>query len=283
MTVRQLVLLVLQLSIICTVFGYGLAAAVADLTYVLHRPWLLARSLVAVFVLMPVVAVALVLRLHVPHTTEVALVALAMCPVPPLLPLRQGKAGGNFRYGLGLVVVLSLASILAIPATAEILQYFFNRPYTITPSAIAPVVMTSTIVPLAAGLVVRALWPRVAARLLKPVGFIGNVLLPLAVVALVAGALSEIWAAVGNGTVLAIVVFTVAGLAIGHVLGGPNRGDSVVLAFSTACRHPALAVAISTTAYPDQRFGATILLYLLVNIVAGLPYLLWQRRLAAAG
>ena len=111
---------------------------------------------------------------------------------------------------------------------------------------------------------------------------ISNVLLPLAVVALVAGAFSEIWAAMGNGTVLAIVIFTVAGLAIGHVLGGPDPDHSAVLALSTACRHPAMALAIATTVIPDQRFGATILLYLLVNIVAGLPYILWQRRRAVA-
>ncbi len=95
-------------------------------------------------------------------------------------------------------------------------------------------------------------------------------------------AFSEIWAAVGNGTVLAIVIFTVAGLAIGHVLGGPDPDHSAVLALSTACRHPAMALAIATTAIPDQRFGATILLYLLVNIVAGLPYIVWQRRRTGA-
>lgn len=178
------------------------------------------------------------------------------------------------------MVVLSFAAIAAVPAVIAVMEHFFERPIVVAPGAIALVVMKSTLAPLAAGLGVRAIGPALAARLEKPVGVISNVLLPVAVIALVAGAFSAIWAAVGNGTVLAIVVFTVAGLAIGHVLGGPDPDHSVALALSTACRHPAMALAIATTAVPDQRFGATILLYLLVNIVAGLPYIVWQRRRA---
>ena len=279
---RELILIVLQVSIMCTVLGFGLAASVADLLYLVHRPALLARSLLAVFVIMPIFTLGLVRSLAFPLTTEAVLLALSMSAVPPLLPMKQDKAGGNASYGLGLMVVLSFASIAVIPAAVALMERFFERPIVVAPAAIAGVVMKSTLAPLAAGLAIRAIWPAIASWLQKPVGVISNVLLPLAVVALVAGGFSEIWAAVGNGTVLAIVVFTVAGLAIGHVLGGPDPDHSAVLALSTACRHPAMALAIATTAIPDQRFGATILLYLLVNIIAGLPYIVWQRRRTAA-
>ena len=275
---RELILSALQVSIMCTVLGFGLAASAADLLYLARRPALLARSLLAVFVIMPIFTVGLVRLLAFPLTTEAVLLALSMSAVPPLLPMKQDKAGGNASYGLGLMIVLSFASIAAIPAAVAIMERFFERPIVVAPASIAGVVMKSTVAPLAAGLAIRAIWPAAAGWLEKPVAVISKVLLPLAVVALVAGAFSEIWAAMGNGTVLAIVVFTVAGLAIGHVLGGPDPDHSAVLALSTACRHPAMALAIATTAIPDQRFGATILLYLLVNIVAGLPYILWQRR-----
>jgi BASS family bile acid:Na+ symporter len=277
---RELILIVLQVSIMCTVLGFGLAASVADLLYLVHRPALLARSLLTVFVIMPIFTLGLVRSLAFPLTTEAVLLALSMSAVPPLLPMKQDKAGGNASYGLGLMVVLSFASIAVIPAAVAIMERFFERPIVVAPAVIAGVVMKSTLAPLAAGLAIRAIWPAIARWLQKPVGVISNVLLPLAVVALVAGGFSEIWAAAGNGTVLAIVIFTVAGLAIGHVLGGPDPDHSAVLALSTACRHPAMALAIATTVIPDKRFGATILLYLLVNIVAGLPYILWQRRRA---
>jgi bile acid:Na+ symporter, BASS family len=282
MIARELILIVLQVSIMATVFGFGLAATLEDLLYLRRRPALLARSLVAVFVLMPVVAVALFEWLHFPQTTEIALIALAMCPVPPLLPIRQAKAGGRVSFGLGLTIVLSFAAIVTIPLTVAVLRSVFDRPYAVTPAAVARVLLKTTLLPLASGVIVRARWPSLSERLERPVRLLGSILLPLSFAALVVGAFPEIWAAVGNGSVLAIVVFTITGLSLGHVLGGPKRTDSVVLAFSTACRHPVLALSIATTVYPEQQFGAIMLLYLLVSVVAGLPYLLWQRRRAAS-
>jgi BASS family bile acid:Na+ symporter len=104
------------------------------------------------------------------------------------------------------------------------------------------------------------------------------VLLALGALALVAGTASEIWSITDQRSVLAIVMFTVAGLAIGHLLGGPNHDHSVVLALSTACRHPAIALAIAAANFPGQRFVAILLLCLIVNAIAGVPYLIWQRR-----
>ena len=79
-----------------------------------------------------------------------------------------------------------------------------------------------------------------------------------------------------------MVAFVIVGLLIGHLLGGPEREHSVVLALSTACRHPAIALTIASANFPDLRFGGTILLYLLVSIVVCIPYVAWQRRRSIA-
>ena len=59
MKLQELIVLGLQLSIALTVFGFGLKATVDDVLDVMRRPALLARSLVAMFLIMPVVAVIL--------------------------------------------------------------------------------------------------------------------------------------------------------------------------------------------------------------------------------
>ena len=89
-------------------FGYGLRAEFTDLLYLFRRPALLVRSLIAVLVVMPAVAVVLARWFDFAPTVEIALVALAISPLPPLLPTREAKAGGGERYGLGLMVVLAL-------------------------------------------------------------------------------------------------------------------------------------------------------------------------------
>jgi BASS family bile acid:Na+ symporter len=134
------------------------------------------------------------------------------------------------------------------------------------------------VVPLLAGMAVRARLPRVAQGLGKPVRWIATALLICGVLALLAGAWSAVWAATGGGTVVAIVAFVVVGLLVGHALGGPDPEHAAVLALSTACRHPAIALAVVSTNYPTEHFGGIILLYLIVNVLIGIPYLRWSRQ-----
>ncbi len=281
MDLKQIVVLTLQISILSIVFGFGLKATLDDLLYVVRRPGLLARSILAVFVIMPVVAVILARLFDFAPTVRIVLVALAVSPLPPILPNKESKAGSGTPFGLGLMAMLALLSIVAVPVAVELLGRFLGRQLEAPSATIARVVLISTLVPLAAGMIVRAALPAVAYRLEKVVTLLGKVLLLLGVLALVAAALPEMWALIGNGNVLGIVIFNVAGLAIGHVLGGPNRDHSIVLALATACRHPAIALSLATANFPDQRFGATIVLYLIVSAIVSLPYLAWQRRQAA--
>lgn len=282
MDLKQLAMLALQISIVSTVFGFGLKASGHDVLYLVRRPSLLARSLLAVLVIMPLVALGLDRMFDFPMPVEVTLVALAISPVPPLLPMKETKGGGDLSYGLGLMAALAVVSIVAVPMTLALLGLILGRPLAMAPGAIARVMIKTILVPLAAGLIVRAVAPQFADRLANLVMLIVKVLLPVAVLALLAGALSAIWALIGGGTVLALVIFTLAGLVIGHVLGGPDPGQSTVLALSTACRHPAIAFAIASTNFPDQPFGALILLYVIVSAIVGIPYLLWTRRQVAA-
>src|SRR5262245_61527320 len=88
MDLKQLVMLGLQVSIVCTVFGYGLKTTTAALLDVLRRPALLVRSVICVLLIVPALAFALTRFFEIRHEVEVALVALAISPVPPLLPMK---------------------------------------------------------------------------------------------------------------------------------------------------------------------------------------------------
>jgi BASS family bile acid:Na+ symporter len=279
---RELVLLAIVLSILCTVFGFGLKAAWEDLLYLPRRPALLLRSLLSVTVLMPIVALLLVRTFDFQHEVEVALVALAISPLPPLLPNRLGKAAGHAAYGISLMATLGVLAIVTVPLTLELIGALVDRPLGIAPSAIASKVLTMIIAPLVAGLLVRAWLPAVASRIERPVELVAKLLLPLAVLALLSAVLPAIWALVGNGTVLAMVAFVAIGLLVGHVVGGPDPEKATVLAIASACRHPAIALSIASANFPDERFGATIVLFLIVSALACLPYIAWQKRRAAA-
>jgi BASS family bile acid:Na+ symporter len=278
MDARSLVVLALQVSIIATVFSFGLNARFADLDYLVRRPGLLARSLIAILVIMPVFAVLLVRLFDIRAAAEIVLVALAISPVPPLLPNRERKGGGRDTYGLALMAILSIVAIVALPIAGEALERVFGRPLGVTPGAVAAIVVKMTLLPLAAGLAIRTAFPALAERVAPSIALVATVLLALAAVVLLAGTWRTIWDAIGGGALIAMIVFVAVGLLVGHVLGGPDPETSVVLALSTACRHPMIALTIASANFPDQRFGALIVLYLLVNVVVGAAYIVWLRQ-----
>jgi BASS family bile acid:Na+ symporter len=279
MDARTLLMLAFQVSILATVFSFGLSTRISDLLYLVRQPGLLVRSLVAVLVIMPVFAVLLVRLFDLRQTIEIVLVALAISPIPPLLPNREGKGGGRQAYGLALMAIMSLLSIVTVPLTVEVLERVFGRPLGVEPGAVAVIVLKMALLPLAAGLAVRAALPALADRLDNVISLIATVLLVLASLALLAGTWRAIWEAAGSGAnLVAMIAFVAVGLVVGHVMGGPEPENSLVLALSTACRHPMIAFSIASANFPDQRFGASILLYIIINVLVGAVYVAWYRR-----
>jgi BASS family bile acid:Na+ symporter len=279
MTVQQSIVLALQASILMTVFGFGLHTTVGDVLYVVRRPSLVGRSLVAMFVIMPIIAVALVRAFALRPSVEIALVALAISPIPPLLPVRQQKAGGYAPFAIGLMMIVGTASIVIVPAAVWLLGRYFVQPFAMSTAAVARLALMTVVLPLTAGMGFQSVLPAVAARIAKPVGLVATVLLAIGILGLLAGVLPAALALVGNGTVIAMAAFVVAGLAVGHWLGGPDKDHRIVLALSTATRHPVIALTIAKANFPDEpNLGAAILLFVLVNALIGIPYQLRLQR-----
>lgn len=265
-------------SLAVLVFGSGLCARFADVAALVRRPGLLVRSLAAVLVVAPVLAVGLVKFFDLRLQVAVALVALAISPLPPLLPNRGEKAGGRADYGLGLVFVLAVLAVPALVMAAPILGSVFGRDYVFTPWVIARLLTLSVLLPLLAGMLVARTSPQLALRISGPIERAQRWILPIAMVALLASAAPGVWAIIGSHTLTAIGVFVVGTFIVGHLLGGRDRREAAVLAFATSCRHPATALALASANFPDTDEHAAVALYGLVTAVVGLIYTQWARR-----
>jgi BASS family bile acid:Na+ symporter len=275
---KNIVILAFQLSIICMVLGFGLHAKRGDLLYLWHRPVLLLRSVLAVLIVMPIVAVAMEKLFEFDRAAELALVALSLSPIPPLLPSKTDRAGGEHGYIVALLLSLALISIVAVPASGALLGVIFHREFEMSMGAVAKVVLMMIVAPLLVGVFLRRRWPAGAAKLAPIVAMIAKILLPLAVIALLAAAWRGIYDAIGDGSILAIVAFVLIGLAVGHFMGRPERGHSTVLGLATACRHPAIALTIASANFPHLHFVGTILLYVLVSAIVCVPYVMFMHR-----
>jgi BASS family bile acid:Na+ symporter len=282
MTLAELVPLVLKTSILAIVFALGLGARAADLMYLVRRPPLLATSLLAMAVVMPIVAVLLVRTLGLPGPVAIMLVALALAPVPPILPRKQTKAGGDVAYAISLLATVGLVSIVWIPTALELVQHALGLPLEIAPTKVGSLVAVTILLPLLAGMAVAALAPGIAGKLEPIVSRIGSLLLLVVALAILFSQWRDILGLVGDGALLAFVVFVAAGLAAGHALGGPDPDSRTVLALATSARHPGVALAIAHVNFPDAKaLVAAVLLFLLVNAVVSIPYVAWRKRAGA--
>jgi bile acid:Na+ symporter, BASS family len=280
----SILLLVIKSSIVLTVLGLGLNATWQDATSVFRQPGLLVRSVLSMNVIMPLVATGFVVAFNLPPSVEIALVALAISPVPPILPKKEMKAGGHASYAVGLLVAIGLLAILTVPVTLSLFANAFDRTADVAPLAIAKIVLSSVLLPLAAGIALRRWVPALAERIARPVSLLGTILLFASALPLVYASWPAVRALFGNGTVVIIAAMAAVGLAVGHVLGGPTADDRTVLALSTTSRHPAIALAAAVAAGAETKPQlAAIMLYVIVALLVSIPYVAWRRRASMAG
>jgi BASS family bile acid:Na+ symporter len=281
MTLAQLIPLAIQVSMALIVFCVALNGRFGDLFCVLRRPMQLLRTLAAMHLVTVPLAIVLAVWLDLNTAVELALVASALSPVPPIVPGKELKAGGAPAFVVGTLVVTSLFAIVFVPLAVALIGPHFDRHGQVAPATVATIVGTSVLLPLLAGVLVRAAMPRVADRIRRPLTLVATLLLVTACIPV----LIQVWPAlvtlIGNYSLLVMVGFSLAGLLAGHVLGGPEDNHRTVLAISAASRHPAVAIAIVHDAPERPEVMAAVLLLLVVGALVSTPYAMWRGRQAS--
>jgi len=269
-----------QTSIFLVVCGLGLKTDLGDVLFLFQRRSLLARSLLAMNVAMPLLAMLITIAFDLPVPVQVALLFMALSPVPSLLPPRQDRAGGTSGYACGLLFIEAFLSILLVPVTVMLLAGIFHRDLAVPLPLVIKVLLMTVLLPLGAGMLIRRFARTHADRLKELVSAAGSFLLFVSGALLLLLTLPVVIHMIGNGTVLALAGFVIGGMVIGHWAGGPEHADRTTLALVTAARHPGVAISISGAAFPAQRkaIAAVVVLYLLTKVVILIPYNAWRKR-----
>jgi len=282
MNVVKILGLLIQLSIFLTVLSFGMLATLDDIVYLFRRPGQLVRVLLSINVIMPVVALLMALFFDLNPVVKVALIVLAVSPVPPMLPGDTLKAGGSRAYTFGLLAAISLLSIVVIPLVLTLFAWMLASEVHFSVSSIFQTVLTGAVVPIVIGMLLRHFAPTFSERFAGKIGKIAMiVLLFSALPILIFGLLPIIWSIVSTGTVLAILAFTVIGITVGHFMGGPDLNDRKALGIATAARHPGIAISLATANISATQIKPTvgvIILYVLVSGIVATPYLTWLMR-----
>lgn len=278
MTLLGGLLQALEGSMMLIVFTLGLNTTPHDGTYLFRRPATLLRVLVAMNLIMPALVLVTVHAFNLHPAVKIALFTLAVSPMPPFLPSRAFKVGGEVHYTIGLLVSSCVLAIVLIPGSFIVANALLGRSMPVDLLRVAQRVLVGVLAPLALGMVTRELLPAFARRAFKPVGITGAVLLVGCAIPVLVGTAGPMLSLVGTGMLAAFVAFAVIGLLVGHLLAGSQPERRTVLALATASRHPGIAIALAQGAFPDQKLVApAVIAYLLVTMLVTTPYLRWTR------
>jgi bile acid:Na+ symporter, BASS family len=278
MTITSVILVAANVSLAMTMLCAGMGGLSGNTTYLIRRRGLFLRSLLSMSVLQPLFALWLCFAYDLRPAAMLALLAMAVSPMPPILPTGVLKVRGNRAFEVSLSYFTGILSVALVPASLWLFGRVLAVPLHVDLVVVIRFVTTSILLPLGVGFGLRRLSAETSARAVTPltIGALG--ILVLVLLALVV----ESWPAFrllgGGQTAIAIALMTVVGLVVGHVCGGPARKDRRVLAMSTALRHPALAIAIGASAFPNERIGGVVIvLSVLFGCVATAPYISLSR------
>jgi len=266
--------LLIVASIFLNVLALALRARAEDVLH-LFRNWDLGlRAFAAMYLVVPLVALAIVAAFELKPGVEIALLVLSLSPVPPLLPKKQLKSGAEGAYITSLLVAAALASLLVIPAGLHLFAAVFGRQVDVPVLGIVKILAVTIAVPLLLGFAVQKLLGTRAARVSVIVGKVAMAMLLVGVLVLLVLMGPAMWRLVGGGTLAALVGMILAGLAAGYLLGGGSAGNRAALALAAATRHPGVALSVVGATFPGEKQAlVAILISVVLNVIVGIPFL----------
>jgi BASS family bile acid:Na+ symporter len=264
----------LQLCVTVMILAIGMQSTVGDLTYLWRRPGLLFKSMLAMYVVVPLVAVGLARLLPVPFDLKVAMIVVAISAGAPLVP-RKLLPLSNDAYVFSLIATSSLLAIVTVPLWLVALSTLSGAAPQIAPYDVARLLGKSFLLPLTVGLGIRMVAPGPSETLSDILLKVGGIVLTLGgLVLLVLG--WPLLREAGGISLLVLGLLTALSLGIGHLMGGPDEENRTALAVSCATRHLGIAVLVAASV-PGTRTAVLVMAYLVASLVASIPYMRWRK------
>ena len=157
-------------------FSVALELKVADFTRVVQTPRAVVCGLVPQFVLLPVGTWLATLMLDLPPNIEAAMILVAACPGGSLSNVITHIGGGNTALSVSISAVAAVMALVLTPfnftwmmATNPVTAGWM-RALSLDASDIWWSLLALLALPMALGLTVSHRWPRLTARIRKPLG-----------------------------------------------------------------------------------------------------------------
>jgi BASS family bile acid:Na+ symporter len=282
-TIIAILKIVAPLSVALIVFAQGLKIPMGQVTaYFKERPAIMLRSLVAVLVVVPAVALAIILLLHPSPEVAIGLAILVICPPAPLMLKATPNVGkGDAAFMASLHLSLALLAFITVPVGLYLISMPLGFHAEVDLATMGWILAKTILIPVTLGLIVRLLFPKFADTMGSKLDLAGTI--GLAIVVLFA--LVAFFPALLNmdpWSYLVIVTVSVAALVTGHLLGPGEPEQRTTLAVESGVRHPVLALTIAASNFTPAKALPVMVPCVLVFIIVAMVYLIVRKKSMAA-
>lgn len=278
--------LLLPLALGVIMFGLGLGLSYEDFRRVGRYPRAVLVGLALQILVLPWAAFALALLLRLPAELAVGLMLLAASPGGATANIYSHLARGDVALNITLTAINSLLCLLTLPLILDLaLEYFLGSGQYVPPPVQKVIEVALIIVlPVTAGMLVRAWTPAFAARAEKPLRLLAVLVLALLIVA----ALGQEWdtllawfAAVG----VACLLFNLVSMGVGY--GAPlllklPRRQAIAIAMEIGIHNGTLAIFIALNVLQSPAMSVPAAVYSLLMFFTAAAFAVWLTRTAGA-
>jgi len=264
-------------------FYVGLSASVPDFVKTLRDAKVVAKGILANYVLVPALTLGFILVIRPHPLVGVGILLLGVCPAGPYGPPYAAIAKANVGQAAGLMIVLAGLAPLLSPVLLHALTPLVSGGQTVHVNVLNVVqtLLIGQVLPLLTGLIVNHRWPQRAATWVKPAGQLTK-LLNLIFLALVFYTQFESLLKVPMFGFIGLVLLTISSVAVGWLLGGPDRAGRKGLALTTGVRNNGLGVAIATGSFAGTPAIATAAVFGVIGFISTLVVAVVWGKLAKA-
>ncbi len=234
--------------VISAMLALGLSQTVRQIVEPLRNLRLTISAVVASFIVLPLLA-ALTARLFgLEPGLRYGLVLMAMAAGAEVGPLLTTTSGANVRLSAGILVLSLGITILYLPLMLGVVlpDVHFDVKHLLLK------LFLTILAPLLLGLFIRSRWEKLAHAAEKPLHLISRVFVIAVTLIIILLYYKPIIGMFGNYAMFSGLIMVVAGFGIGYMLGWPDRGTRLAMAYMHGARSASIAAMVAADVFRAQ-------------------------------
>jgi bile acid:Na+ symporter, BASS family len=242
--------------LVSTMLAIGMAVTGLEIEAVFRNRRLVILAFAGNLVLVPLLGLCVTSALRFDRDTAAAILLLAAAPGGLTAVQFTGKVKGGLALAAVMAFALTVVAIPLSPLAARVVlphEKWASVPY----ARVGAIVALCVVLPLAVGFALRKPLGHMARKAIVALLVISNLSFVATIIA-TARLKKEAMRTLGPPVIAGLLILILGSMAIGWLLGGPERGSRRVMAIATSMRNAGLCLMVVEQSFPDTRMDAVV-------------------------